>query len=227
VNEQLLLQLMDMGYTIVEARLGLRSAKGDLEGAVEHINARREERERIRTKEKEERRLEKKRRKLGKCADGSWVNVGYHDTLLRMGFSKQVAATALRQANNSLNMAVQLLQEEPELIHLAAKNTNDADIATLVSLGYTPEMSAIALENEGSVERAAEALLNNHGIVTAKEDEDEDAAADEKSDQDKKAYDRIKDGISKGEEDHLDMDLKIEKEFLGKYLQLLSKCGKL
>ena len=33
----------------------------------------------------------------------------------------KVSAAALRQSNNSLNLAVQLLQEEPELIHLAAK----------------------------------------------------------------------------------------------------------
>ena len=27
---------------------------------------------------------------LGKCADGSWVNIGYYNTLLTMGFSKKV-----------------------------------------------------------------------------------------------------------------------------------------
>jgi len=32
-----------------------------------------------------------------------------------------VAGAALKQANNSLNTAVQLLQEEPELILLAAQ----------------------------------------------------------------------------------------------------------
>lgn len=29
-------------------------------------------------------------RELGKCADGSWVNIGYYNTLLSMGFSKKV-----------------------------------------------------------------------------------------------------------------------------------------
>ena len=61
---------------------------------------------------------DKLRAKLGKCLDGSWVNVGYYKTLVGMGFTDMVASTALRQANNSLNLAVQMLQEEPDLIQV-------------------------------------------------------------------------------------------------------------
>ena len=43
-----------------------------------------------RRKEKEERELEKLRSKLGKCSDGSWINVGYYKTLLNMGFTNKV-----------------------------------------------------------------------------------------------------------------------------------------
>ena len=32
-----------------------------------------------------------------------------------MGFSTKVAAAALRQSNNSLNTAVQMLQDEPDI----------------------------------------------------------------------------------------------------------------
>jgi len=226
VNEELLVQLMDMGYTVREARLGLRAAKGDLQAAVDHINIGKEERAKIRAKEKEERKLQKKRKRLGKCADGSWVNVGYYETLLRMGFSEKVSVTALRQANNSLNMAVQLLQEEPELINMAAENNRDAEVATLVSLGYSTEMANIALDNEGNVEAAADTLLANNGNVSRKKSEDDDDDESKKCEDDANAYNRIKDGISQDIEDHLDMDLGMEKEFLEKYLQLLSSSNK-
>lgn len=43
-----------------------------------------------RRKEKEERELEKLRNELGKCSDGSWINVGYYKTLLNMGFTDKV-----------------------------------------------------------------------------------------------------------------------------------------
>ena len=45
-------------------------------------------------------------------------------------------------------------------------NEGDEDIARLVSLGYSHDMARIALENEGGVEEAAEALLAGEGIVT-------------------------------------------------------------
>merc|ERR1712025_1191637 len=110
VDEVDLMEIVSMGYSVAEARVGLRSALGDRKLAVDHIIKRREERERGNLRER-----------LGRCADGSWINVGYYNTLKSMGFTEKVAAAALRQANNSLNTAVQLLQEEPDLISLAAE----------------------------------------------------------------------------------------------------------
>ena len=44
----------------------------------------------FRRKEKDKRALEKLRNKLGKCADGAWINVGYYKTLINMGFTDKV-----------------------------------------------------------------------------------------------------------------------------------------
>ena len=178
VCETDLLEIASMGYTIAEARLGLRAAQGDRKLAVEQIMKRREEKQEMRKKEEQERELGKLRDKLGRCADGSWINIGYYKTLLGMGYTKKVAATALRQANNSLGQAVQLLQEQPDLIQLAAEErmgsggdedddmqVNDEDLASLLSLGYNEEMARRALRNEGNVEAAADALVAGGGHV--------------------------------------------------------------
>merc|ERR1711872_1034572 len=91
--------------------------------------------------------------------------------------TEKVAATALRQANNSIGQAVQLLQEQPDLIQLAAEErsgdgggedemqVNDEDLASLLSLGYDEKMARRALRNEGNVEAAAEALVAGGGHV--------------------------------------------------------------
>ena len=102
-------------------------------------------------KEKEERERSKLRDNLGRCANGNWVNVGYYKTLIGMGFTKSVAATALRQANNSLNTAVQMLQEEPELIALAAEEREKGEqgeeevsaelVQSVVAMGFLPDMA--------------------------------------------------------------------------------------
>merc|ERR1719369_1236116 len=114
-----------MGYSMTEARLGLRAAQGNLEGAVVHINQRRQDKEEIEKKEKHEKELRKRRESVGKCADGSWVNIGYLETLERMGFPTKVATAALKQANNGLNQAVELLQEQPDLIQLAVEESEE------------------------------------------------------------------------------------------------------
>jgi len=228
VSETDLMLIASMGYSIPEARLGLRASQGDTKLAVEHILRKREEKEEIRKKEEEEREREKLREKLGHCADGSWINIGYYKTLKSMGFTERVAATALRQANNSLNAAVQLLQEEPELIQLAAEERrnqldgepSDEMIASVVSLGYEPDMARTALKNEGSVEGAVEALVEGGGVVMEHKEPKRRKTQTEKDD--KEAYGRIKEGLSEFEEDHLDLDLVVENEYLQKYLALLN-----
>merc|ERR1719400_606834 len=187
----------------------------------------------MRRKEEQERELGKLRDKLGRCADGNWINIGY---------TKKVAATALRQANNSLGQAVQLLQEQPDLIQLAAEErrtsevdeddnmqVSDEDLASLLSLGYTEEMARRALRNEGNVEAAADALVAGAGQVKEVDGtygpqlpEGKRRRTQEEKD-DRKAYERISEGISEFEEDHLDLDLVEEGEYLERYLAMLRK----
>ena len=66
VCETDLLDIASMGYSIAEARLGLRAAQGDRKLAVEQILRRREEKQEIRRKEEEERERGKMRDKLGR-----------------------------------------------------------------------------------------------------------------------------------------------------------------
>ena len=229
VDEVDLMEIVSMGYSVGEARLGLRASLGDRKLAVEHIVRRKEEKMEVRRKEKEERERAKLRDKLGRCANGSWVNVGYYKTLVGMGYTQKVAATALRQANNSLNTAVQMLQEEPDLIALAAQERevldtepSDEMIANVVAMGFLPEMAAIALKNEGSIEGAVDKLTEGGGVVAPIEDSMRDSKRARKDAQDEEAYNRIKEDIAEHEEDHLDMDLVEEGQLLRQYLSLLN-----
>ena len=219
-----------MGYSIAEARVGLRATLGDRKLAVDDIIKRREEKEDIIRKEKEERERGKLRDRLGRCADGSWINVGYYNTLRKMGFTEKVAAAALRQANNSLNTAVQLLQEEPDLISLAADERemgtgvepSDEMVASVVAMGFEADMAKVALTNEGSVEGAVEKLMEGSGVVEPVEGvEDERKGKRRRTDMDEEVYNRIKEGIAENDEDHLDIDLVEEGELLHQYLSLM------
>jgi len=231
VDEVDLMEIVSMGYSLAEARVGLRSALGDRKLAVDHIIKRREEKEEILRKEKEERERGKLRERLGRCADGSWINIGYYNTLKNMGFTEKVAAAALRQANNSLNTAVQLLQEEPDLISLAAEERDkiaggepsDEMVASVVAMGFEADMARVALKNEGSVEGAVEKLMEGGGVVEPALDslDEERNGKRRRTERDEDAYNRIKEDISENDEDHLDIDLVEEGELLHQYMSLM------
>ena len=162
--------------------------------AVDHI-IRRDERERARLREK-----------LGRCANGNWVNVGYYNTLLGMSY-------------NSFNTAVQMLQEEPDLIVLAAQEWDQEP--SVVAMGFLLEMAAVALKNEGAVEKLTEV----GGVVTPVDDGNDQKLSSKKARRDSKeieADNRIKEGIAEGKENHLDFDLLEQGQFLQQYLSLLN-----
>merc|ERR1712179_384809 len=173
----------------------------------------------------------KRRESLGRCADGSWINIGYYNTLKNMGFTEKVAAAALRQANNSMNTAVQLLQEEPDLISLAAEEReklaggepSDGMVASVVAMGFEADMARIALKNEGSVEGAVEKLMEGGGVVepVAESNGEERNGKRRRTERDEDAYNRIKEDISENDEDHLDIDLVEEGELLHQYMSLI------
>jgi len=230
VDEVDLMEIASMGYSIAEARVGLRATLGDRKLAVDHIIKRREEKEDIRRKEKEEKERGKLRDRLGRCADGNWINIGYYNTLKNMGFTEKVAAAALRQANNSLGTAVQMLQEEPDLITLAAEERDigagveptDEMVASVVAMGFEADMAKVALTNEGSVEGAVEKLMEGGGVVEPVEGLDNERKGKRRrTEKDEVAYNRIKEGITENEEDHLDIDLVEEGELLQQYLSLM------
>ena len=209
VDEMKLMEIVSMGYTVAEAGLGLRASLGDRKLAVDHIIRRREEKAEILKKEKEERERGRLREKLGRCGNGDWVNVGYYKTLLSMGYTSKVAAAALRQSNNSLNTAVQMLQEEPDLIALAAEERNETSsleepsdemVASVVALGFTADMARTALQNEGSVEGAVDQLMAGGGVVAPSQSRGKRRRRDE---EDEEAPTRETDSSSRSDRESL------------------------
>lgn len=66
------MQLVAMGYSISEARLGLRSANGSVSEAITKISERKERKKSRAKQEKEDARKSKIAKKLGKSANGEW-----------------------------------------------------------------------------------------------------------------------------------------------------------
>lgn len=128
-----------------------------------------QEEEEVNKKAKKEWRQRVRGKKLGKTAGGEPVNVEYFDTLVSMDFPSGAAAEALRQANNDISQAIEILNTKPELLHLPDPEKSrieitDAMIERVCSLGFDVDMAKKSLEIfRGNIQRAVEELLKFNG----------------------------------------------------------------
>ncbi|CAF1158578.1 unnamed protein product [Adineta ricciae] len=179
VEPEKLTQIMTMGYTASEARRGLRSSQGNIEQAVEFIleNRRlREERHREEEEREEEERLQKR---YGRTQNGQKLDIKHLHQLESMGYPQCACAEALKQSNNRLEEAGEMLLNDLETLIAVSrperKTKEDDDEPTnvlpedashvpqLLSLGAELDEARALLEIHGNrLDRAAEELLQKN-----------------------------------------------------------------
>ncbi|CAB1413727.1 unnamed protein product [Pleuronectes platessa] len=106
LDSEKMAQLMALGFSEREARLGLRACQGDLPEAAIHISSRRQEREELKQRERQKR--------SRRTEDIS--------ALAELGYSRRDAARALHRADGDVNKACEILQDASQ----AAQATNDS-----------------------------------------------------------------------------------------------------
>jgi len=99
------------------------------------------------------------------------------DFLIGSGYSEEIAAEALKQADNNNEAAMNILMN-PELLSMAmqvdtpggaaAFTPSEEQIMSIVSMGFTPEQANGTLKKtKGNIERAIELLLSGNGVEEA------------------------------------------------------------
>ncbi|KAK9870279.1 hypothetical protein WA026_006366 [Henosepilachna vigintioctopunctata] len=248
VDENSVLQLVELGYTITEARIGLRATHGDINAAANYINEVREKKKESRRKAKAEEILMKEKKKLGLCDDRKqYVEPSFLKLLVNMGYNRETARIALQKTNNIISDSIHYIQEHPTPGPSGSKSQellgfiNDL-VPELVQAGFDANMAKLALHKHmGDISKAAEELLNNNGIIednSATENANEldeenkkqkESKANEEAKKESKkvaksmAYDRMKQDMTIEEDDYLDLTLQQEEQFLRMYLDLLKK----
>ncbi|KAK9728684.1 UBA/TS-N domain [Popillia japonica] len=236
VNEQSLQNLVELGYSHAEARLGLRATNGDVNMAANYINEKRNLREESRRKAVAESIFRKESQKLGLCADGKqYVDPNFVKMLVNMGFGKEAARIALQKTNNIISDSIQYIQENPMPGPSTSKSSEFVSlinelIPELQGAGFDYNMSKLALEkHNGDIMRAAEELLLNNGIINRdmnSEIVDREAGLSKENERKLKelkddALQRLSQDISMVDDDYLDLTLQKEEMFLKQYLALL------
>lgn len=246
VNPDCLAHLIGIGFAPREARLGLRACQGNLERAAEYIMKERQERAEIKEKVKKDREDRRLAKKYGNCASGEGLNMQNVHMLVEMSFPRAAAAEALKQTNNDVSLALELLQNHPELLNTpdldegTPVQMKDTDIAQLVALGFEPDMVKVALrKHRNNTAQAAEDLIKYGGMVpyasddswsdcstsSSSADSPEKRAERMKREQENEMLDELVSDIPRDENDHLDVDMTEERQFLDDYLAKLKSLG--
>ncbi|XP_062048861.1 NEDD8 ultimate buster 1 [Lepus europaeus] len=219
--------LLQLGFTAQEARLGLRACDGNVDHAATHITNRREELAQIRKEEKE-----KKRRRL--------ENI---NNLKGMGYSTHAAKQALHQASGNLEEALKILLSNPQMWWLNdsdpesshQESPSQENIDQLVYMGFDAVVASTALRVfRGNVQLAAQTLAHNGGSLppdlqlsgedssstpsTSPSDSAGTSSASTDEDMETEAINEILEDIPEHEEDYLDSTLEDEEIIIAEYL---------
>uniref|UniRef100_A0A7N9D4T8 Negative regulator of ubiquitin like proteins 1 n=1 Tax=Macaca fascicularis TaxID=9541 RepID=A0A7N9D4T8_MACFA len=220
--------LLQLGFTAQEARLGLRACDGNVDHAATHITNRREELAQIRKEEKE-----KKRRRLENIR-----------SLKGMGYSTHAAQQALHAASGNLDEALKILLSNPQMWWLNDSNPetdnrqespSQENIDQLVYMGFDALVAEAALRVfRGNVQLAAQTLAHNGGSLppdlplspedslsppaTSPSDSAGTSSASTDEDMETEAVNEILEDIPEHEEDYLDSTLEDEEMIIAEYL---------
>ncbi len=215
VPSDLLEEVCAQGFTPKEARLALRATGNNPTAAVKHAQETKKKKAEFAEAEGER---EKKRHKLGKTTDGSWVNLGKLKTLTeKLGYDETLAAKALRHTNNDMDQAIVVMCDQQEL--LLDMEDNDKEITkemvkSVVDMGFDPEAASKALAKfKGNVGKAIEVLTKVAPDEFIRKELEREQENYKKT---KEARKRVAEDIG-DDEDHLDNSLEEEEMYLKRY----------
>ncbi|KAI3355568.1 hypothetical protein L3Q82_018396, partial [Scortum barcoo] len=155
LDSEKMAQLMVLGFTEREARLGLRACQGDLQEAAIHISNQRQEREELKERERQKRS----------------TRMEVISTLAELGFPRRDAARALHLTEGDVDKAYGILLDSNQAAQATNNNTEGAvspeKVEQLLYLGFERDVSEAALRlTGGDVQSATQLLLDNQGVLS-------------------------------------------------------------
>ncbi|XP_033933360.1 NEDD8 ultimate buster 1 [Pseudochaenichthys georgianus] len=214
-------QLVSLGFSEREARLGLRATQGDIQEAITHITNQREEREELQQRERQ------RRRRRSEVVS----------TLTELGFSRRDASKALQLADGDVDAAYQILLDSK-----AAESNNNSELSPeaadqLLYMGFERSVSETALAlTGGNVQEAIQLLLDHQGVLPSdmmppppsllsppSSSPDEEEPSTSSSTADSELVSEVLEDLSRHEEDYLDLTLEEENELIQTMKRYLSR----
>eukprot|EP01125_Pyxidicula_operculata_P012633 TRINITY_DN4155_c0_g1_i3.p1 TRINITY_DN4155_c0_g1~~TRINITY_DN4155_c0_g1_i3.p1 ORF type:complete len:579 (+),score=169.03 TRINITY_DN4155_c0_g1_i3:63-1799(+) len=192
ISEDLIVPLLNMGFDTKESRIALRSTKKNIDRAIQWLieyNEKKQEKQRKRIELKQQRKLQ---RSFGKTKGGQWIDLNHLNNLKLWGYQENISVQALKQTDNDIHLALNLLNEKSylDLLKLANKDNNnkkktnnkkkknnnnivinESDVQILVrTYGFPENLSRGTLRKAmGNMDRATNMILDGEGVEEEEE----------------------------------------------------------
>ncbi|XP_053715102.1 NEDD8 ultimate buster 1 isoform X4 [Synchiropus splendidus] len=189
VDPEKLCQLMSLGFTEREARLGLRACQGEVAEAAAHITRRREEKEELKRKER-----------LNKT-----IRSRMTASLMELGFSSRDVSRALDQSEGDADRAYQIL---------SSPSVSPGSLEQLLYLGFDSSAAEAALRlAAGDLQAATQLLLDEQAVVSSGSSTEESSPSSSTSEE-AALVSQVLEDICHHEDEHLDETLEEERELM-------------
>ncbi|KAG6556968.1 hypothetical protein Mapa_001384 [Marchantia paleacea] len=174
VSDEAVAQLASMGFTPKESRRALRMSGQDVQRAVEFLMEERRKKSEKLEEDRRQRRERKEQKKYGKTMSGKAVDMTMLNELASIGYDRQVVAEALRQSENAVQLALDMLSNPAtfaalQISLLAPSSTkpsstpvDEAVLEMLLSMGFEREQAIRALKRTANSNEAIERLIQGH-----------------------------------------------------------------
>ncbi|KAM8822096.1 NEDD8 ultimate buster 1 isoform 2-T2 [Synchiropus picturatus] len=194
VDSEKLCQLMALGFTEREARLGLRACQGEVAEAAAHITCRREEKEELKRKER-----------LNKT-----IRSRMTASLMELGFSSRDVSRALDQSEGDADRAYQILSSPGG----GGGGVSPGSLEQLLYLGFDRSAAEAALRlAAGDLQAATQLLLDQRAAVSSGSSTEESSPSSSTSEEAALVSQALED-ICHHEDEHLDETLEEERELM-------------
>ncbi|KAL3689731.1 hypothetical protein R1sor_016040 [Riccia sorocarpa] len=176
VSDGAVAQLASMGFSTKESRRALRMSGQDIQRAVEFMMEEKRKRLEKAEEDRRQRRERREQKKYGKTRSGKAVDMTMLNELASIGYDRQVVAEALRQSDNSVQVALDMLSNPATFAALqvslvataslksSSRPVDEESLAMLMSMGFERDQAVRALRGSANADEAIERLIQQRSL---------------------------------------------------------------
>lgn len=176
VSDEALALLAGMGFSLKESKRALRVSEQNVSSAIEFVMEERRKKNEKREEDRHHQQQRRQQKQYGMTPDGKPVDLAKLEEIVSIGYENILAAEALRQSENNIQAALDILTDpsrntdlQSTLLHTKQRRRKRLDEGTLeelIAMGFQRDQAIQALQNSEDKSHALDQLLQGNVATT-------------------------------------------------------------